>query len=172
MANKDFKHGMCGTRAYDIWCNMKARCDNPAADFYHIYGGRGITYCSKWSDFVGFWEDMGNTYKDELSLERIDNSSGYSKENCCWIPLGDQPRNRRKAANNTSGFTGVSWKRNRIGTLYACSRWVEQGRDTCRYFSVKKYGPDVAFSLACKCRDAAISKMRENGVSYGINHGK
>ncbi|MBR6361485.1 MAG: hypothetical protein IKS04_06780 [Clostridia bacterium] len=33
-------------------------------------------------------------YADDLSIERIDNNKDYCPENCKWIPLGDQSKNR------------------------------------------------------------------------------
>lgn len=37
---------------------------------------------------------MAPTWKAGLSLERKDNTKGYEPENCCWIPLAEQARNR------------------------------------------------------------------------------
>lgn len=38
---------------------------------------------------------MGNSFKDGLSIERIDNNGNYEKSNCKWIPFKDQAKNRR-----------------------------------------------------------------------------
>ena len=45
--------------------------------------------------FEGFLEDMGDSFVDGMSLERIDNNKGYFKENCKWIPLAEQGKNKR-----------------------------------------------------------------------------
>ena len=58
------------------------------------YLQRGIGVCEKWMSFIGFYEDMGDRPAG-YSLDRIDNYKGYLKENCRWIPLVDQPKNRR-----------------------------------------------------------------------------
>lgn len=108
--NREIKsHDMYGTQPYQIWFAMKNRCTNPSSDYYHLYGGRGITFCNKWIDFVGFWEDMSEGYSDELSLDRINNDSGYSKENCKWSSFSEQAYNQRKSKRNSTGKTGVHY---------------------------------------------------------------
>jgi hypothetical protein len=91
-AARNFKHGMAGSRLAHIWGNMKKRCadlDNPH------YGAKGISVCQEWQDFITFakWaKDSG--YSDNLTIERRDNSRGYSPDNCSWIPRGHQSFNR------------------------------------------------------------------------------
>ena len=87
-------HGMRRTTEYKIWSNMKGRCQNPNDDAYDRYGGRGITCCERWEKFENFFEDMGNRPKG-TSLDRIENSKGYSKDNCRWATSTEQGRNKR-----------------------------------------------------------------------------
>lgn len=89
-------HGMHETRQYQCWADMKTRCDNPKNKYYSYYGGRGITYCEKWKTFEGFWEDMKDTYSDDLTLNRRDNDGNYCKENCEWDTKNFQGHMRRK----------------------------------------------------------------------------
>lgn len=90
------KHGLSGTRQYKIWIDMKTRCDNPNNKSFIRYGGRGITYCEGWESFQGFWEDMGESYFENATIERKDNSKGYNPENCTWITIQEQCLNRTK----------------------------------------------------------------------------
>lgn len=82
------------TRTYRSWDSMKQRCLNPQAHGYHNYGGRGITVCERWLDYTYFLEDMG-VRPENTSLDRIDNSKGYSKENCRWSTPKEQRINSR-----------------------------------------------------------------------------
>jgi len=100
-------HEMYGTRPYQIWFAMKQRCLNPKSENYYLYGGRGISFCKKWIDFSGFWEEMKEGYSDDLNLDRIDNNFNYEKNNCKWSNLSEQAYNQRKNKKNSTGKTGV-----------------------------------------------------------------
>ena len=88
------RHGKYGSGSYCSWRKMKDRCLNPNHVGSKHYFQRGIGICEKWMSFEGFYEDMGNR-PNGWSLDRIDNYKGYFKENCRWIPLRDQSKNRR-----------------------------------------------------------------------------
>lgn len=73
---------------------MRDRCLNPARPDFNNYGGRGIGICREWDTFDAFLADMGEP-PQRTSLDRIDNSAGYSKENCRWASRKIQGANRR-----------------------------------------------------------------------------
>lgn len=102
------KHGGADTKEYQCWADMKGRCDNPNNPYYGDYGGRGISYCDRWMSYENFFQDMGKKPKG-LSLDRIDNNSHYSPENCRWATLSTQARNTRKKKDTTSKYKGVCW---------------------------------------------------------------
>lgn len=89
-------HKMSGTKAYAAWRSMKSRCLNKRHRAFKDYGGRGIGVCSRWMKFENFYADMGNAPTGK-SLDRIDNNSGYSPQNCRWTDWKTQHRNTRSA---------------------------------------------------------------------------
>lgn len=103
--------------AYYTWQHIKQRCGNKNCHKYRLYGARGITYPEKWKTYGGFWEDMGKGWKRGLSIDRIDNSKSYSKENCRWATPAQQARNTRRNVLIKHGkhtLTKSEWAR-RIG---------------------------------------------------------
>jgi len=84
------------TPLHKVWRSMITRCYNTKGKAYKNYGGRGITVCNRWREsFWNFYDDMGDRPSDDHSLERINNSLGYSPDNCRWTTQQEQNQNKR-----------------------------------------------------------------------------
>lgn len=78
---------------YNTWKKMRDRCQNPRATQYPYYGGRGVTVCDRWNDFMAFAADMGPR-PDGHTLDRKDSSGDYMPTNCRWASRAEQTLNR------------------------------------------------------------------------------
>jgi len=94
--SKRTKHGDSKTSLYKRWTGMLQRCENPNNSAYGNYGGRGISVCDEWHDYIVFKEwALANGYKKGLSIDRIDNDGNYGPDNCRWTTYAVQLSNRR-----------------------------------------------------------------------------
>lgn len=108
--NRDTYHGMSATTEYKTWLKMKERCSNPNDIEYPFYGAVGINYCEEWKDFRLFIKDMGLKPDGNFTLDRIDLTKPYYKENCRWASKYVQNRNKRGNKNTSSVFKGVQYE--------------------------------------------------------------
>ena len=107
-------HGLHNHPLYVVWSDMIRRTTNSKIKCFKYYGGRGITVCERWLNVSNFIEDMYTTYQEGLTIDRIDNNKGYSKENCRFVTRNIQSRNTIVIrSNNTSGYRGVSYYKSR-----------------------------------------------------------
>lgn len=93
LIKRNTTHGKSESRIYTIWHDMIRRCTDPRVKSFKRYGAKGVTVSDEWFVFEKFYEDMGDPPGD-LTLDRIDGSKGYSKENCRWATLIQQNNNR------------------------------------------------------------------------------
>lgn len=112
-------HGKSKTTEYRSWVKMRERCLDPECPAYPNYGARGIGICERWLDASNFLADMGAKPSRAHSLERIDNSKGYSPENCKWADRLEQSNNRR--SNRPLTVDGVTRNISQWARIYDCS---------------------------------------------------
>lgn len=123
----NYKHGKSKTRLYKIWTDMKKRCNNSNHWAFGDYGGRGIKYAEEWNEFEPFenWS-LENGYAEALTLDRIDNNSNYSPNNCRWVDRKVQANNRRN--NVRYEYRGETHTLPELSELYGVSIYVLRGR--------------------------------------------
>ena len=100
------KHGKSKTRLYAIWCGIKCRCNYPDYEKkYRTY--KKIEVCDEWKSFEPFCEwARSHGYRDDLTIDRINNNRGYEPNNCRWVNYKVQANN--KSTNHQISYQGVT----------------------------------------------------------------
>jgi len=98
LCRQPVKHGHAAfgkhTPTYKAWRHMRKRCAAKIGTHHgKHYREKGITICSRWDNFLCFLEDMGPKPPGR-TLDRENNTLGYSPENCRWATKAEQDRNR------------------------------------------------------------------------------
>lgn len=84
---------------FEVFNRVRCRTTDPNNKDYKRYGGRGIK--CEWTNYLDFKKDMYESYLEHkktnktTSLERTDNNGNYCKENCKWITMQEQAKNKR-----------------------------------------------------------------------------
>ena len=118
LSHKGTSHSSCGKglklkdkKFYSIWQGMRTRTTNSNACNSKWYKDKGISSDS-WKYFIDFYDDMYSLYinsKKNLkhpSIERIDYTKDYCKENCTFIELDKQQSNTSKNTVGCAYFDG------------------------------------------------------------------
>ena len=99
---KATKHNGANDPLYHVLNVMHQRCTNPNNKDYKWYGALGVTVCAEWalSNYPAFkaWA-MATGYQPGLTIDRRDPNGDYTPDNCRWITIQEQQRNRRNSKN-------------------------------------------------------------------------
>lgn len=104
LAKRPRIHWKANSRIYNIWNNIKLRCNYVKHKSYPIYWWRWISICEEWNkSFKKFYEDMWASYEAHCAefweanttIDRIDVNWNYCKENCRRATRKEQRKNQR-----------------------------------------------------------------------------
>lgn len=88
-------HGKSKHHLHGRWENMHSRCNNPNNPAYKHYGGRGIVVCPRWKNFQSFLDDLEDSWRPGLILDRIDVNGDYTPKNVRWATRSISNKNTR-----------------------------------------------------------------------------
>lgn len=142
LVNRSRTHGMGKTKINYVWLEMKARCNNPKHKRYKDYGARGISYQDTWEHFEAFYNDMKEGYAEGLTLDRIDNNKGYSRDNCRWVSTLTQNNNKRNNVYET--ICGITATRSELCDMFKIPR--------CTFYWRINHGYSIEEALGLKTK--------------------
>jgi hypothetical protein len=146
-------HGQIHTPLYKSWADMIGRTTSVNNSEFRNYGARGITVCPQWqASFEVFAEDMGPTYREGLTLERIDVDGPYTPENCTWATRKEQARNKRNTVRVE--FQGV---------VKPLIEWCELLglRYATVYYRIHRYGWSAERALITGADPGALARFAD-----------
>ena len=118
-------HWMSNTRFYRIYKWIETRTTKK---WYKNYSDRWIK--NEWESFEDFYKDMYSTYKEWLTIDRINNDWNYCKENCRWATYKEQWNNTR-----ANLYLEYQWRTQSL-RLWCDELWLKYQRIRDR---IKKY---------------------------------
>lgn len=115
-------------RAYGIWTGMRTRVRNPFCSPRNGLAYVGLSIAQEWDEFEKFLQDMGEPPAGH-SIDRIDTTKGYSKDNCRWADSTTQSRNRKYVRLNLEAakvirylYASGTFSQQRLADVYSVSQ--------------------------------------------------
>lgn len=153
---------------YSRWRSMVSRCHNENDKSYCNYGARGIAVCDDWkNNFMAFvrWAEA-NGYQKDLTIDRIDNNSGYRPDNCRWVSRAAQNKNKRNV-KLYNGLTAPDYCLKHDADYEMVARRMNSGTDIdSAILRAKETKERIEFNKVC-----AEHGMDASTVRYRIQRG-
>lgn len=156
----------------DIWRGVIRRCYDSRFRQFHHYGGRGIMVCPGWKeDFSNFLIDMWPSYKEGMTLDRIDNDGNYAPDNCRWATRCDQVNNSstiREVEINGITYPSIIKACNAFGILYGVvkTRMKKRGMTLVEAISTPLNERVKAIMIDGVQFESKVKACEHFGVSY------
>lgn len=140
---------------------------NDNSRYYRLSGKNGETLVHRI-----IWKIFNLEIPDGFVIDHIDGDSFNNKiSNLRCVTLAENKRNQSKVKSNKSGVTGVRYEGGKNPRWRA--EWVLIcGKSKTKSFSVKKYGDELAYELACAYREDQIRYQNSIGGGFSERHGK
>ena len=155
------------TNSYKSWKHMLSRCyDNKLHAKQPTY--KECTVCKEWLNYQNFAEWFEKNHVNGFQLDKdllVSGNKIYSEDTCAFIPrcLNSFVSNRK--LNNTSGYTGIHWNKQR-------SKWHVRIHDTTAKKDIYLGAYDdveQAILIYKKARTTMAHKMKHKMIlDYGI----
>lgn len=114
------------------------------------------------------WQLVNGPIDDNMVVDHIDgNGLNNRLSNLRVVCKATNARNRSSNSNNTSGFHNCYVEKDSVRAVFRIDGVLHSRR-----FSIKKYGQEQAFALACQWREQKIKELNEQGAGYTERHGK
>ena len=144
-----------------IFNDMKDRCYNKNNKSYRWYGEKGVKICKEWIDNPKLFETwaLSNGYKDELTIDRIDESKDYCPENCRWITNSDNAKYKSTTSLievNGEIHTGKDW-----------AKILDFGPNLINTY-IRKYGLENTIEFIKRYQSNPILKPKGNQSYYDL----
>ena len=110
------KHKMSKSVEYRCWLKMRDLVENPHCIGYKKYGGKGVSMCEEWQDFLKFLDDMGYIPPLCNGLKLKEGALQFNKQNCEWA-LKKAGRKKRPEEFKIKHFKGKHRKVNQSKTI-------------------------------------------------------
>lgn len=122
------------------------------------------------------WELFYGDIPEDMIIDHIDRDKlNNDIQNLRLVTKAGNNRNQKLRADSSSGVVGVNRLVNKLRSGNVAEYWKAVWFDNgvkYKAFSIKKYGEDAAFKMACDFREKMIQELNDNGAGYTENHGK
>lgn len=133
-------------KMYRTWRLMLSRCYDKNDRAYIWYGKKGIIVCDEWHCFSNFYEWAKENYYEvdsqKMNLDKDILSNGrkkiYSPSNCIFVPKYINTLFTFDKSNKGEYPTGVSFHKNKNGTILYSSHLSSNSKRNTKYFKTVK----------------------------------